>query len=156
MTTTKRENRVFTAGSPREDDRCTVILTVHYQEYDSPITQCRWAYDELLPADDYKPFQTSIRVNPGERKTIPIGDLTWGKTKLALGHNNVRISSGNDNSELLLEAQKSNIIRITDSDGKLVAEMMPTEVTFGKLAGPLFAEATTTTALLHITACPTK
>lgn len=153
MTQHKHSINVLPSGSPVEQDRCTVVISAHYQEWDSPTTHVRWAFDRLLPPE-YKPYQNTQRVNPGAPIQVDIGGLAWGRCELVLGHQLVRVSPDNPSAAILQEAQNSNKIRITNIDGTEIGIIHPNRACVMQFSGPIFAEATGATAILHITALP--
>lgn len=141
------------SGTPVEDDRCTVVITGHYQEYDADTTYTRYAFDRILPPSA-KPYQKSHRINPGTRIPVPLGDNTPGKCELLLGHDTVKLSRGTPGADLLAQSQESNIIKISNEAGDVVALLYPNRACMVHFAGPVFAESTTATALLNVTVFP--
>lgn len=140
------------AGEEVDQDRVTILLTAHYQEYDSPTTHVRIAYDRMQPMQD-KPHQTSMRIGMVP-SVIDIGRIAWGQCELVLGHQLAKLSPHAENGDILLEAQKKNKIELLDMDGKVIGIIMPNRAWFGHFSGPIQARSTTATAILHITALP--
>jgi hypothetical protein len=152
MESNKHSIFVRPSGEALEKDRCTINIMAHYQEYDSPTTHIRWAYDRAQPVDD-KPFQGTQRVGL-EKTPINIGNLQWGKCELVLGHQLAKISGEGDFQDILRKSQQENKIEIIDADDKLVGWIMPDRACAMHFIGPLFVRSTSATALLHITALP--
>lgn len=155
--TNKLEDRIHAKRAPKQEDRCTVLLTCHYQEWENPTTTTKWMYDRTLPSENV-PYQRNVKISPSsdptKRTEISLGELEFGKCEIVLGHNPVKISSDAPEASVLQEMQASNTIRITNSKGELVVEISSGRVAFGQFAGPLFASATHATAFLSVTAMP--
>lgn len=153
----KLEDRIHTKPAVQEQDRCTVLLTCHYQEWENPTTTAKWAYDRTLPSENV-PYQRNVKVAPSadgtNRTEIKLGDLQFGKCEIMFGHNPVKLSADSEGASLLREMQESNTIKITNSKGELVVEIGSGRASFGQFAGPLFAHSTHATAFLSITAMP--
>lgn len=150
----KQEIRVNPSGTPVNEDRATIIISGHYQEWAPPnTTHVRYAFDRLLPTE-YIPFQAPQRINPGTRVPINLGHLEPGRCELILGHNLITIPKGSQAGDMLLEAQKANTIKITNADGYEIGEIRPNRACVMHFSGQLFAESTTSTAFLHVTAFP--
>lgn len=140
------------SGEAIEKDRCTINIMAHYQEYDSPTTHIRWAYDRAQPIED-KPYQGTMRVG-FDKTPINIGGLQWGKCELVLGHQLVRLPTEGEFQDILRKSQADNKIELLDSNDNVVGWIMPDRACMLHFAGPLFARSTAATAILHITALP--
>lgn len=140
------------AGDEVDQDRCTILVSAHYQEFDSPTTHIRFAYDRMQPMQD-KPYQTTMRVGMVP-SVVDIGRLEWGQCELVLGHQLARLSSHAENADILLQAQRENKIELLDLDGKSIGWIMPDRAWFGHFSGPIQVRTTKATAILHITALP--
>lgn len=149
----KVTERVVQAASPVEEDRVTVIITGHYQEYDSPTTHLKWAYDRCQPVDQ-KPLQATQRINPRSRALINLFHLEWGKAEVFLAHEKARISRESEQYDTLKEAQDSNVVLLYSEKGELLGELLPGRACFMRFTGPVYAESTHATAILHVTAFP--
>lgn len=151
----KQEEQVFrTVGSPKADDRFTVVLHTHYLEWDTgATTDTRWAYDRLIPTGKGSSYQNTIRVQPGSKIAIQIPNMDVDKCEIVLGHKMPQLTSNAELAETLAKEQKLNEIEIWDSE-KQIGIIGPDRMMFGQFKGPLFAQCTRTTALLHITAAP--
>jgi hypothetical protein len=142
------------AGAPVQKDRCTVVITGHYQEWDpSNTTHSRIAYDRLLEPECV-PHQTALRVNPGTRTPVPYGEATPGKCELMLAHEVPKMYGDNPNSEILLQAQKDNVIKIFNANSVQLGMIYPNRGCVFHFAEPVFVEATHATALLKISVFP--
>lgn len=150
----QHNHAIFTRpnGEAIEKDRCTVVITAHYQEYDSPTTHIRFAYDRTQPVDD-KPYQTTMRVDLSPTE-IDIGRLKWGQCEVVLGHQLARISQLSETADILREAQKNNKIELLDANLKTIGWILPDRACLMHFSGPVFARSTKATAILHITALP--
>lgn len=154
MPTNKKMIKMNQSGTPVQQDRATIIISAHYQEWSpSNMTTVRFAYDRLL-APENVPFQASQKLQPGKRVAINLGDLEPGHCEIVLGHNPIDIPKGSEAGEMLREAQLANTIRIFNDTGWQVGEIRPGRACFMHFGGPLFAECSTTTAFLHVTAFP--
>ena len=155
--TNRLEDRIHTKKPPQQHDRCTVLLTCHYQEWENPTTTAKWVYDRTLSPENVQ-YQRATKVSPSvngnNRVEVKLGDLEFGKCEIVLGHNPVKLSPDSEGASVLQEMQESNTIRITDSSGKLVVEIGSGRCAFGQFAGPLYAHSTKATAFLSITAMP--
>jgi len=133
-------------------DRCTVIIRATYQEYDpSNSTSAYHGFDFLNPAAE-SPYQVSIKVNPSERKPLPIGHLEWGRVMLILSNDKPRTTK--DTPEDLRKAIESNTITITNAEGDVVGILRPRRSSVVEYPFPVFVQASNATALLSITAFP--
>jgi hypothetical protein len=151
----KQEEQVFrTVGSPKADDRFTVVLHAHYLEWDTgATTDVRWAYDRLTPTGKGTCTQLTLRVQPGSPTAIVIPGLDLDKCEVVLGHKMPQLSPKADLADSFAQEQRRNVIEIWDSE-KMVGIIGPDRMMFGQFKGPLFAKCTRATALLHITAAP--
>lgn len=150
----EHKHTIFTkqAGEPKNQDRCTVVITGHYQEWDpSNTTHFRVAYDRLV-APDATPLQTAIRINPGRKVAVPLGMSDPGKCELLLAHDVAKLQK--DSNPALVEAQAQNIIKITNTDGVVLGMIYPDRGCLFHFAGEVFAESTHATAILKITVFP--
>jgi hypothetical protein len=150
----QHKHAIFTRpnGEAIDRDRCTVVIMAHYQEFDSPTTHIRFAYDRTQPVED-KPYQGTMRVDLSPTE-IDIGRLKWGDCEVILGHQLARISQSSEIADILQEAQKSNRIELLDADLKTIGWIMPDRACAMHFSGPVFARSTKATAILHITALP--
>jgi hypothetical protein len=154
-------DKIHAKRAPDQEDRFTLILTCHYQEWENPTTTAKWAYDRTLPSENI-PYQRSVKVSPSsdpeKRTEIKIGDLEFGKCEIAFGHNPIAMSKDlspkDPNAAILQEMQASNTIKITNSKGDLVVEIGSGRCAFGQYPGPLYAQSTKATAFLSVTAFP--
>jgi len=133
-------------------DRVTVVIRATYQEFDPPnVASVFHAYDFLNPAPE-SPWQTAMRVSPGERKAVNIGHLEWGRSMLIMATQSPKIAPGT--SEDLKKAMESNTITITNADGVVVGILRPRRATVVEYPFPVFVQSSKATALLNITAFP--
>lgn len=154
MTQHKENLFVQTAGTPINVDRCTVVITAHYQEWDpANTTHSRIAYDRTL-APECVPHQTTIRVNPGKRVQVPMGPVVAERCELLLAHDVPRMQADTLANESLKEAQKANTIKITNADGVKLGILYPNRGGIFHFGQEVWAEATHTTAILRIAAFP--
>jgi hypothetical protein len=136
------------------NDRCTVVVKVHYQEYNPPIaTAASHAYDFTNPAAE-TPFQTVMRVSPSEAKPLNLGHIEAGKAMLALSHDIPKVVADQQSSEALKEAMTRNIITLTDAEGRVVGILRPRHCCLVEYPFAVFAQASHATAMLSITAIP--
>ena len=150
----KQEVRVVSAGAPVNEDRATLIISGHYQEWSpSNTTHVRYAFDRLMAPENI-PFQAPQRINPGVRVPVNTGHLEPGRCELILGHNFITIPQGSSGGAMLQEAQKANTIRIFNADGYEIGVIHPNRACMMHFTGQLFAECTSATAFLHVTAFP--
>ena len=150
----KENHFVPVSNSPVNQDRCTVVITTHYQEWDpANTTHTRIAYDRTL-APECVPHQTTIRVNPGKRTKLEIGGVDPERCELALAHDVPRMQADTATNESLKEAQKANTIKITNADGVKLGMIYPNRGGIFHFGQEVWAEATHTTAILRISAFP--
>lgn len=152
--TDKQAVFVRQSGSPVEQDRCTITITAHYQEWDPPqITHIRHAFDYLEdPAS--VPHQGTIRVNVGSRVEIPLGTSEPGNCVMVLEHQLAKISKQSDAKDILQKAQESNIITLTNDDGVVLGLLLPNRSCVCHFPGKVYAQASSATALLHVSVMP--
>lgn len=135
-----------------DSDRATIVIRASYQEVDPPaVTPVYHAFDFLNPASE-SPWQTAMRVSPGERKAVNIGHLEWGRCMLVMATQSPKVSP--DASEDLKKAMESNTITITNADGVVVGILRPRRATVVEYPFPVFVQSSKATALLNITAFP--
>lgn len=150
----KKQEFFKSAGTPKQQDRATVVITGHYQEYDpNTTTHCRIAYDRVL-APECVPHQTTLRVNPGKRVQIPMGEVEPGKAEFLLAHDVPKVQGDNPSRDILLKAQAANIIKISNADGVLLGTIAPNRGCAMHFAGEVWAESTHATSLLKVTVFP--
>lgn len=152
----EHKENLFTqsAGTPVNADRCTVVITAHYQEWDpANTTHTRIAYDRTLAAECV-PHQTSVRVNPGKRVQLPLGSVDPENCEVALAHDVPRMQADTAANESLKDAQKANIIKITNAEGVKLGMIYPNRGGVFHFGQELWAEASHTTAILRISAFP--
>lgn len=150
----KKQEFFKTAGTPKQQDRATVVITGHYQEYDpNQATNCRIAYDRVM-APECVPHQTILRVNPGKRVQVPLGDNDPGKAELFLAHDVPKVQGDNPSKDILLQAQAANIIKISNADGVLLGTIAPNRGCIMHFPGEVWAESTHATSLLKVTVFP--
>ena len=149
---TEHKHAIFTrpGGEAIDKDRCTVVITAHYQEFDSPTTHVRFGYDRTQPVDA-KPYQTTMRVDLSPTE-IDIGRLKWGECEIVLGHQLARLSPLSETADILREAQKKNKIELLNADLKTIGWIMPDRACHLHFSGPVLVRSTRATAILHITA----
>ena len=124
MTDNKATYFIKQSGSPKQQDRATVVITGHYQEYDpNTNTHCRIAYDRVL-APESVPLQTTLRVNPGKRVAVPMGSIEPGQAEFFLAHEVPKLQ-GEQNLTMLQDAQLANMIRISNADGVVLGTIAP-------------------------------
>ena len=141
------------SGTPSNQDRCTVVITAHYQEWEpNNVTFTKVAYDRLLP-QECLPLQTSIRVNPGQRVAVPLGDNTPGKCEVVLAHETPKVRDG-ALADILKVSQANNTIRIFNADGVEIGIIYPNRGCLMHFAGDIFVESTMATAILKVTVLP--
>lgn len=140
------------AASSIQKDRATIVIRAAYQEFDPPnVASVFHAYDFLNPAPE-SPWQTAMRVSPGERKAVNIGHLEWGRCMLIMATQLPKIAPGT--SEDLKKIMESNTITITNADGVVVGILRPRRATVVEYPFPVFVQSSKATALLNITAFP--
>ena len=136
------------------NDRCTVVVKIHYQEYNPPIaTAASHAYDFTNPAAE-APFQTVMRVSPSEAKPLNLGHITPGKALLTLSHDIPKVVADSAAGTALKEAMALNVITLTDADGRVVGILRPRHCCLVEYPFEVFAQASHATAMLSITAIP--
>lgn len=151
MTTKSQENIIHSAGSPKNEDRFTVVLSAHFLEWDTgTATDVRWAYDRLSPTGNGTCYQAVLRSNPGDKKEIVLPQGPISSHEILLGHKLPQLAHPDP---LLEEQQKLNVIEIWDSE-KVIALLQPNRMVFGQFKGPLYYVSTRATALLSVTAFP--
>jgi len=154
MSQKQQEFVVRTAGSPKNEDRFTVVLNAHYLEWDSgAMTDVRWAYDRLMPTGNGTCYQSTLRIDPGKKKKLELPEFELSRCELILGHKLPKLSSNPELESMLAEQQKNNVIEIWN-DEKMIGVIGPDRMMFGQFSGDLYASTSRTTALLHITAAP--
>ena len=144
------------AGTPVQQDRCTIVLTGHYQEWEpSNTTHIRIAYDRLL-APEAQPLQTVVRVNPGKKVAVPLGACEPGKCEIILGHDVPKMfgNPNDSNQELLASAQAKNVIKVSNKDGVEIGLIYPNRGCLFHFSGEIFVESTHATALLKVSVFP--
>lgn len=134
------------------NDRCTVVIRTHYQEFDpGSVTTAEHTYDFTNKRAD-SPWQTSQRIGPSSRVPLNLGHLNPGSCMLVLSHDVPKMSAKAD--PVLLEAMQRNVITLTNSDGVAVGILRARRAAIIEFPFPVFAQSSEATALLSITAIP--
>lgn len=154
MSHKQQEHVVKSAGSPKNEDRFTVVLNTHYLEWDSgAMTDVRWAYDRLMPTGNGTCYQSTLRVDPSNKRKIELPEFDISRCELILGHKLPKLASNPEMEAMLAEQQKNNVIEVWNGE-KMIGTIGPDRMMFGQFAGELYVCTSRTTALLHITAAP--
>ena len=134
------------------NDRATIIIKAHYQEFDPPMnTVATHSFDFVNDKADSS-FQTTQKISPSKRVLLNLGHLADGSCMLVLSHDIPRISA--DSPDMLKEAMQRNIITLTNEAGAVVGLLRPRRASVVEYPFPVYAVSSEATALLSITAIP--
>ena len=154
MSVRQQEHVVVTSGTPKNEDRFTVMLTTHYLEWDTgAVTDVRWAYDRRHPTGNGTCYQTTLRVDPGKKKKIELPEFDLSRCEVIFGHKAPKMTSNPELADLFADQQKTNVIEIWDGE-KMIGTIGKDRMMFGQFTGDIHVSASNTTAILHITASP--
>lgn len=145
---------VFSHPAPVTEDRVTVVINGHFAETDTEqTTDFRLSYNRVLPSG-LSAVKSTIRVFPGTRVEIPVGQLDPENCQLFMAHEIPRqvMSAPADNP--LRVASETNRIMLTNEQGDVLGWIPAKAGCVHHFPGKVFAESTSALALLSVTAFP--